>query len=391
LKQIKISIEKEWTFCVCLRKEINFFIDNYVDLQRIIDLIRFENPYEKEKEKFSDFIKELVEKTYNDQQNNHNLMYTILKEKILTHVRINYAFLEESLEKNRLPYAKNLGPKTIFSNSYFSNKNEKILKVNDLERAFLSFTRSDDKFLPMDDKKIKDIVKYFALQFTRREHYLLSIIKEHMDFFKKQNFNDLDLLDYLMIKYIYNITLESNFRNWLGYIEKDDSIIYQLQYTKDLEECSKKEADLLKNNENTIPRNLAISEAHTFIISEIVNGVGIENLKIFFEEKNIDFFTSDEIKKLDHIFVTIGSDNKLCYLLNDQISLDIFDKINTFIRKYWDDFIACRTITSLLLNKNSELNSVNYFKNVDSYIYENAKFMYEAFKFSDKYEEIIRG
>lgn len=391
MEQIKINIGKEWELCVFLRKKINFIIEDNIELQQKINLIKLEEPYETEKEKFNNFIREIFEKTYKEQQNNHNLMYTFLKERILTHVRINYAFLEDNLAKNKIPYGNNLAPKKILSNYYFSNKSEEILKVSDLERAFLSFTRSNDIFIDSDDKKIKDIVKYFALQFTRREFYLLDIIKYHINFFNKQSFNDLDLLDYLIIKYIYNITLENNFKNWLNHIEKNNSIVYQQQYFKSLKEISQKEAGLLTNNENTSPSNLAISEAHTFIISEIVNGVGVQNLKDFFEKNNLNFFTIDEIKNLDDIYVTVGSNNKLCYLLNKKISPDIFEKINVLIHHFWDEFISCQTIITLLLKKDSELNNVDYFKSLESIVFEDSKFMYEAFKFSDKYEEIIRG
>lgn len=391
MEQIKINIGKEWDLCVFLRKKINFFIEDYVELQKIINSIRLEDPYEMEKEKFNNFIRELFEKTYKEQQNNHNLMCSLLKERISTHIRINYAFLEESLAKNKIPYGNNLAPKRILSNYYFSNKNEEILEVNKLENNFVSFTRSNNIALLSDDKNIKNIIKYFALQFTRREFYLLDIIKYHIDFFNKQNFNELDLLDYLMIKYIYNITLENNFKNWLALIEKDNAIVYQMQYRKSLKETSQREADLLHNSDDTVPCNLAISEAHTFIISEILNGIGIENLRDFFVENDLDFFTTDEIKSLDNIYVTIGSDNKLCYLLNDKISPNIFNKINVFIHHYWDEFISCRTLITLLLKKDSELNNIDYFKKLDSYVYQNSKFMNEAFEFSDKYEKIIKG
>lgn len=391
MKQIKINIEKEWDLCVFLRKKIDFFIEDNVELQKKINLIKLEEPYEMEKEKFNNFISELFEKTYKEQQNNHNLMYTFLKERISTHIRINYAFLEENLAKNKIPYGNNLAPKKILSNYYFSNKNEKLLEVKKLEDNFVLFTRSNDIVLLSDDKNIRDIIKYFALQFTRREFYLLDIIKYHMNFFNKQSFNELDLLDYLMIKYIYNITLENNFKNWLGHIEKDNAIVYQIQYRKSLKEISQKEANLLDNIENTVPCNLAISEAHTFVISEILNGVGIENLRDFFVKNNLDFFTTDEIKSLDDIYVTIGSDNKLCYLLHAQISPDIFEKINAFIHHYWDEFISCRTLITLLLKKDSELNNIDYFKKLDNYVYENSKFMNEAFEFSNKYEKIIKG
>lgn len=391
MEQIKINIGKEWDLCVFLRKKINFLIENKIELQQKINLIKLEEPYKTEKEKFNNFIRETFEKTYEEQQNNHNLMYTFLKERILTHIRINYAFLEETLAKNKIPYGNNLAPKKILSNYYFSNKNEKLLEVKKLEDNFVSFTRSNDIILLSDDKNIKDIIKYFALQFTRREFYLLDIIKYHMNFFNKQSFNELDLLDYLMIKYIYNITLENNFKNWLDHIEKDNAIVYQIQYRKSLKEISQKEASLLDNSENTEPCNLAISEAHTFIISEILNGVGIENLEDFFVKNNLDFFTTDEIKSLDDIYVTIGSDNKLCYLLNAQISPDIFEKINILIHHYWDEFISCRTLITLLLKKDSELNNIDYFKKLDNYVYENSKFMHEAFEFSNKYEKIIKG
>lgn len=391
MEQIKINIGKEWDLCVFLRKKINFLIENKIELQQKINLIKLEEPYKTEKEKFNNFIRETFEKTYEEQQNNHNLMYTFLKERILTHIRINYAFLEETLAKNKIPYGNNLAPKKILSNYYFSNKNEKLLEVKKLEDNFVSFTRSNDIILLSDDKNIKDIIKYFALQFTRREFYLLDIIKYHMNFFNKQSFNELDLLDYLMIKYIYNITLENNFKNWLDHIEKDNAIVYQIQYRKSLKEISQKEASLLDNSENTEPCNLAISEAHTFIISEILNGVGIENLEDFFVKNNLDFFTTDEIKSLDDIYVTIGSDNKLCYLLNAQISPDIFEKINILIHHCWDEFISCRTLITLLLKKDSELNNIDYFKKLDNYVYENSKFMHEAFEFSNKYEKIIKG
>ena len=426
MKQKKINLDNEFKACWYLRKNI---LQGITDINILLNEIKKLQLY---KEKNKDvhnlffFIEGLALKTHGEQQNNHNYMHTFLKEKVQTHHRIKYDFLEESLAKGKLSYANDLSPKLIMSNYFISNENENILEVTKLETAFRNFTRSarvhlaqPDRFTYLGDLKvidefnrprilkharskinqdqdyegeIEDIKKYFALQFTRREFYLYNIIKTYIGNIVHTDFSSLDILDYLCCKYIYNKSLKENFNNWLDYIGYTNNV-YQVKYMKVNFKITHKQSLKIKTiPKKAVDHDMAITEMHTFSIDELLNSISPKDLNKILKENEVEVFSEEEIQKTTKLFVTLGSKNKLCYLMTEDISIELLDKINFVIQNFWDEIMVHKVLINLLLKKSSPLNSVHYFKNanISKSLLERAKFMKAAFDFSEKYEDLIK-
>lgn len=393
MKQKRISIDNEILCCLILRKNINDF-NNINDLILKIKSIQLiaNIEYETEKENFLFFLEELKNQTYNKQKNNHHFMRTFLSEegKIKDYKRIKYSNLEENLKKGEVRYEANIAPKKIMSNHFVSNKTELILEVDKLEKAFREFTRSDNIIL---DANPDDIIKYFALQFSRRESFLKNIIKLYQSYIDKE-IKEYDLLDYMICKYLYNITIILNYQNWLEDLKTDEPCIYQTQYLQlDLEKSNQpryKDAKNIQNKNNTKLTNLAITEIHTFKVYDILFNFGLNNINETLILNELSPIEIEEISDLENIYVTMGSINKLCYLSKSYIKRELRDKVDFLIHVYWDEFMINAAMLNLLLKVDSPLNKLEYFEKIDKNILKEAKFMNEIFEISRKYENQIK-
>lgn len=403
-----IILDNQFKACWAVRRKISERVTNLDFLIKKIKQLKLEK--DQYINDFLCFLEDLSNETYGFQQNNHNLMNTLLKEKTNTHKRIPYDLLEDCLTRGYIPYAANVSPKKIMSNSYITNKTEKLLKVKKLEDAFLAFTRSDRKLLTknkeginlliqnqeefillelnfhddlMSPNEIGDIKHYFCLQLTRREFFLYNILQECLKGINKENFDNFDLLDYLYCKYIYNSALIDNFNNWLNSIEENIHI-YQVQY--------KSYVDNILSEEASINSDLAITEAHTFIVKELIDSLNLQFINETLKINNLDELSDSEIESTNNILVTIGSDNKLCYLVQFEINSKLFDKIHFIIHNFWDEFMLHRVLLNLLLKKDSKLNNVESFKkaNISSDVFNRAKFMKSAFDISVDFEKKIK-
>lgn len=393
MKQKRISIDNAIHCCLTLRKNINDF-NNINDLILKIKSIQFiaNIEYETEKENFLFFLEELKNQTYNKQRNNHHFMRTFLSEegKIKDYKRIKYSNLEENFKKGEVRYEANIAPKKIMSNYFVSNKTELILEVDKLEKAFREFTRSDNIIL---DTNPDDIIKYFALQFSRRESFLKNIIKLYQSYIDKE-IKEYDLLDYMICKYLYNITIILNYQNWLEDFKTDEPCIYQTQYLQlDLEKSNQpryKDAKNIQNKNNTKLTNLAITEIHTFKVYDILFNFGLNNINETLMLNELSPIEIEEISDLEKIYVTMGSINKLCYLSKSYIKRELRDKVDFLIHVYWDEFMINAVMLNLLLKVDSPLNKLEYFEKIDKNILKEAKFMNEIFEISRKYENQIK-
>lgn len=393
MKQKRISIDNEICCCLTLRKNINDF-NNINDLILKIKSIQFiaNIEYETKKENFLFFLEELKNQTYHKQKNNHHFMRTFLseEEKIKDYKRIKYSNLEENLKKGEVRYEANIAPKKIMSNYFVSNKTELILEVDKLEKAFREFTRSDNIIL---DANHDDIIKYFALQFSRRESFLKNIIKLYASYIDKE-IKEYDLLDYMICKYLYNITIILNYQNWLEDLKTDEPCIYQTQYLQlDLEKSNQpryKDAKNIQNKNNTKLTNLAITEIHTFKVYDILFNFGLNNINETLILNELSPIEIEEISDLEKIYVTMGSRNKLCYLSKSYIKRELRDKVDFLIHVYWDEFMINAAMLNLLLKVDSPLNKLEYFEKIDKNILKEAKFMNEIFEISRKYENQIK-
>ena len=319
-------------------------------------------------------------------------MRTFLSEegKIKDYKRIKYSNLEENFKKGEVRYEANIAPKKIMSNYFVSNKTELILEVDKLEKAFREFTRSDNIIL---DTNPDDIIKYFALQFSRRESFLKNIIKLYQSYIDKE-IKEYDLLDYMICKYLYNITIILNYQNWLEDFKTDEPCIYQTQYLQlDLEKSNQpryKDAKNIQNKNNTKLTNLAITEIHTFKVYDILFNFGLNNINETLMLNELSPIEIEEISDLEKIYVTMGSINKLCYLSKSYIKRELRDKVDFLIHVYWDEFMINAVMLNLLLKVDSPLNKLEYFEKIDKNILKEAKFMNEIFEISRKYENQIK-
>ena len=294
------------------------------------------------------------------------------------------------LVRTEVRYEANIAPKKIMSNYFVSNKTELILEVDKLEKAFREFTRSDNIIL---DTNPDDIIKYFALQFSRRESFLKNIIKLYQSYIDKE-IKEYDLLDYMICKYLYNITIILNYQNWLEDFKTDEPCIYQTQYLQlDLEKSNQpryKDAKNIQNKNNTKLTNLAITEIHTFKVYDILFNFGLNNINETLMLNELSPIEIEEISDLEKIYVTMGSINKLCYLSKSYIKRELRDKVDFLIHVYWDEFMINAVMLNLLLKVDSPLNKLEYFEKIDKNILKEAKFMNEIFEISRKYENQIK-
>ncbi len=394
MKKERISIDNKIICCLQLRKNINDFNGNINDLILEIKAIKFIKniDIEYEKENFLGFLDELKKQTYKKQKNNHNFMKTFLREeeKIKDYKRIKYSNLEKSFEKGKIIYEDNIAPKKIMSNYFVSNKTELNLNVDILERAFCEFIRSDNNILNTDTD---NIVKYFALQFTRREYFLKYIIELYMSYIDKE-IKKYDLLDYMICKYLYNITIILNYENWLEDLKSDELCIYQTQYLiLDVEKSKQpkyKDAKNIQNKNNTKLTNLAITEIHTFKVYDILFNMGLNNINETLILNELVPIKMEEIPYLKNIYVTMGSRNKLCYLSKIYINSDLRDKVDFLVHVYWDEFMINTAMLNLLLRKDSPLNNLENFEKIDKNKLKEAKLMNDIFEISRKYENQIK-
>jgi hypothetical protein len=398
--QKEIKVDSKFKICWFLRKNINKKINDINLLIKTIKLMDIYKANDPDILEFLEFLEDLATEKYKRQQNNHNLMRAFLAEKVKDYKQIQYHLLERKLSENKLFYTKNVKPDKIMSNHYITNKTEKDFKINELETEFYKFTTSEEFYLDSKNKdsetqiKIERIRKYFALQFTRREFFLYDVIKKCLSAIHKVDFESLNLLDYLYIKYIYNATLVGNYANWLDLINSEEIKIYQIQYKKSLTKVTYKEA--MKTGKsydtNVTCSNLAITEMHTFIISELLKSIDLQALNKLLENNGLSSLSVEEIAKTDTLFVTIGSTDKLCYLMLESIDEKLFEKINFVIHRFWDECMVNQVLLNLLLKKDSPLNNVEYFKklNLPDEIYKRANFMYKALIFSENCEKMIK-
>ncbi len=424
--QKKINLDKEFKACDYVRAEIPQRITNINFLLKKIKQLKLYKAENQDINDFALFIENLANEKHGSQRNNHNYMYTFLKEKVDTYKRIKYDELQESISRGKLPYAKNLSPATIMSNYYLSNETENMLYVDKLETSFRIFIRgerghlsSKDKFInlgPMNvvsptgqqvsikeaffkvnndklyEEEIDDIKNYFALQLTRREFFLYDVLKKCI---KNKDLESLDLLDYMTCKYIYNKSLKENFNNWLTHIGNGDIEICQVQYKESTLGFTHKEALNIKTmpgEKDSVFSNMAITESHTFFVSELINSINLSHLNGTLTLNGMEEFSLEEIEKTNKLLVTLGSASKLCYLMIGSISKKLFDKINFVIHYFWDECMVHQVLLNLLLKKDSKLNNIEYFKDakISEETLARAKFMRSMFQLSEKYEKEIK-
>ena len=202
---------------------------------------------------------------------------------------------------------------------------------------------------------------------------------------------DLDLLDYLHIKYIYNKAIPENYANWQESL-KNNNIVHQVQYR--LPKIMKTYKELKKDIESGVkvehlPHNLAITEAHTLHLVGLIKAIKPNVLKNTMKANGFEPFSKKDFEVIENVVITMGSADKLCYLMNKKPNSILLEKINFIIHAYWDEIMANATLLNLLLSKNSSLNSVPTFKNTPQANKVNAVFMNEMFKLSQDCEEII--
>lgn len=421
-----INLDKEFYTCDYIRAHTQERITDINILVKKIEKIKLNIEGDINVDDFLMFINEMAEEKFGSQRNNHNYMHTFLEEKKNSYQRIKYDELENLMSRGKLSYANNLSPKNIMSNYYLSNKIEDELFVTKLETAFRKFARSERVCLTMEDKyknigkiniidphnqkntkrilrlkfndeklydeEVIDIKNYFVLQLTRREFFLYDILKKCIN---GKKLDSLDLLDYMICKYIYNKSLKENFSNWQEYIGNKNISIYQIQYRKSTLGINYKE--VINNSEdynkkNSVLSNMAITEVHTFIVSELINKTKLKHLNKTLIINGIKKFSKKDIEKTKKIIVTLGSNSKLCYLMTIDIDSELFEKINFVIHHFWDKCMIHSVLLNLLLKKDSELNNFEYFKKtkISKEILDRAKFMRFMFDLSENYEKEIK-
>lgn len=423
MQQKKIILDKEFFAFKEIRTKIPEKIESLIVL---LERLKNLNSTDLAIIDFISFLEDLLFEKYGKQRNNHNFMKTFLKEKVSTHQRIPFDRLDSGLANGKIPYAKNVSPKTIMSNYFFSNESEDKLNVSKLENAFVAFTRSDrtylnkeddykkiDKdlvlkmddgsFIKLKDPKIKlndklihedeidDLKNYFALQLTRREFFLQNMIKTCLSGIYPKKLEDLDLLDYLHIKYIYNKAIPENYTNWQESL-KNNNILYQVQYRSPT--IMKTYKDLKKDLDDGvkvghIPLNLAITEAHTLHLVSLISAIKPTTLKKTMQANGFTPFSKKDFQTIEGAVVTMGSNDKLCYLMQKKPDNILLEKIHFVIHAYWDKIMANATLLNLLLSKISSLNSVPTFKNTPQANKVNAVFMSDIFTISEFYEDVI--
>lgn len=425
MKQKKILLDKEFLAFKEIRTKIPEKIDSLIVLLEKLKKLNTPNLAIID---FISFLEDLLIEKYGKQRNNHNFMKTFLNEKVNTHQRIPFDRLDIGLANGKIPYAKNVSPKTIMSNYFFSNESEDKLNVSKLENAFVAFTRSnrvylnkeddykkieldgdlvlemdDGKFIKLKDPKIKlndkliheheidDLKSYFALQLTRREFFLQNIIKTCLSGMHSKKLENLDILDYLHIKYIYNKAIPENYANWMESL-KNNNLIYQVQYLAP--KVMKTYKDLKKDLDSGVkiehlPSNLAITEAHTLHLVGLIKAIKPTTLKEVMQANEFEPFTKKDFESIAGAVVTMGSNDKLCYLMPNKPDGKLLEKIHFVIHQYWDKIMTNATLLNLVLSKNSSLNSVPTFKNTPQPNKLKAVFMSEMFKISEFYEDII--
>lgn len=368
------------------------------------------------------FLEDLLLEKYGRQRNNHHFMKTFLNEKVKTHKRILFDLVDIGLENGKIPYAKNLSPKTIMSNYFFSNEMEERLNVSRLEKSFIAFTRGDRVYLNKrddfiresgltgksligcrgDGKKLNDELAYeneledlkdfFALQLTRREFFLQYIAKACLSGMNSKKVEDLDLLDYMYIKYIYNKTIPENYAYWQESL-RENNVVYQIQYR--LPRVKKTYRELRKDIESgiqvdSVPHNLAITEAHTLRLVGFIELINHKCLKVSMRASGFRPFTKKELRIMESIIVTVGSEDKLCFLMKNKVSNILLEKINFIIHSFWDEVMANAALLNLLLSKNSNLNLFLTLKNTPQANKVSAIFMRKLLRLSQCCEDVIK-
>lgn len=391
MKQIQITTEKEYESY----KHIRNNIEKISDCNSLIkELNNFKN-INSDTDKLILFIENQINKKYGAQRNNHHLMQAILKEKKESYVRISYPFLRNKISKGNKIYDTDISVKSIMSNSFLSNETESCLNVTKLEKEFINFSRSDLDYMSFENKNIVFLKKYFALQLSRRENFLYNLLNNHL--FKNSKCDSLeeeiDLFDYFFLKYLYHVTIRKNYTNWLLFIDSNCQkiSIQQIIYKK----CIVK--DVNYNNFRTyrlepssfIEQNLAITETHTLLAIDLFDFFENEYLDLFLTKNGFEKISIEDKENIKDIIVTIGANNKLCYLIKNDVKQLLFDKINFIIHHHWDQLMIQNTFINILIDKNFALNNSSYFSTLSDDKIERAKKMYHFFNFSKKMEKII--
>lgn len=365
------------------------FNNTFQDIIEFINILENDNSKIKE---FQFFLKKIISPTEKSQSNNHTYMECLLKERKNTHKRLDYDKLKIIDKFNDIPYSNSISADSIVSNKYVTNETEKLLNVSILETKFLDFTRSNKFKIDSNDKDFIELKEYFALQMTRRENFLYITVLTLIDWFKEYfKTEDIDLLDYLYIKFYYNKALMQNYKNWLVDMNSYNSSIFQIEYCN-IEGINWSDAKKI----NHIPINanevyLALNESHTFIFKDFFNAYDKEFINQLLIDNTFDIISESEIYLSSKVYVTLGCKNKLCFIIPIQMTQTTFDKYNFIIHALWDNFMAHGTYRTLLLSEKTELD-INFFKKLaqnTDVILKNKNLTY-LYAISKKYEVMLK-
>ena len=120
------------------------------------------------------------------------------------------------------------------------------------------------------------------------------------------------------------------------------------------------------------------------------NKIKIKSINTALIDSGFSKFTKAELEQTKNIVVTIGSGDKLCYLLNRPPRNKLFNKINFVVHHFWDQAMLQGVLVNLLLSKNSKYDA-DFFKRASfsQALVKRAIFMHDIFEKSSSFESLI--